>query len=96
MRSVLLRDVYSYGIYFTTYEAIKRKLAADHTNPDPITSLIAGGFAGTLAWFSCYPIDVVKTRLQTSSKYQGIIDCFIKSYIEDGKINNSFYINVYL
>jgi len=50
--------------------------------------LFAGGTAGSLAWFCSYPLDVVKTRLQTQPdifppKYSGIIDCAIQIYKEE-------------
>lgn len=35
------------------------------TSPVAIESLVGGGIAGCFAWASCYPLDVVKSRLQT-------------------------------
>ncbi|GMH15965.1 hypothetical protein Nepgr_017806 [Nepenthes gracilis] len=50
--------------------------------------LVAGGLAGVASWVCCYPLDVVKTRIQaqtqSSMKYGGIVDCFVKSTREDG------------
>lgn len=51
--------------------------------------LVAGGLAGVNCWICCYPVDVVKTRLQaqtSSSKvaYNGSWDCFRKSVKNDG------------
>ncbi|KAJ7002415.1 mitochondrial arginine transporter BAC2-like [Populus alba x Populus x berolinensis] len=53
------------------------------------TVLTAGGLAGVASWLCCYPLDVVKTRLQAQSpssqlKYRGILDCFSRSVKEDG------------
>ncbi|KAH8514345.1 hypothetical protein H0E87_007253 [Populus deltoides] len=53
------------------------------------TMLTAGGLAGVASWLCCYPLDVVKTRLQAQSpssqlKYKGILDCFSRSVKEDG------------
>lgn len=86
MRVLLMRDVYSYGLYFVSYEHMKRTVLAktDKSEMDHVMSLLAGGLAGTFAWFSCYPIDVVKTRLQTSTTYSGIVDCFTRSFREEG------------
>ncbi|KAI5060378.1 hypothetical protein GOP47_0024798 [Adiantum capillus-veneris] len=56
----------------------------------PLTMLTAGGIAGVASWVSCYPLDVVKSRLQAQGvpgipiKYKGIVDCFRKSVQEEG------------
>lgn len=40
---------------------------------------LAGGIAGTASWASIYPIDVVKSRLQTQDlrhpQYRGMVHC---------------------
>ncbi|KAM7508524.1 hypothetical protein LguiA_018977 [Lonicera macranthoides] len=45
--------------------------------------LIARGLAGMASWICCYPLDVIKTRVQAQSpssiKYHSIVDCFCKS-----------------
>ncbi|EXJ90011.1 hypothetical protein A1O3_03079 [Capronia epimyces CBS 606.96] len=64
-----LRDAFGYGWYFWSYELSKRLLLS--RQPDPFASpstadiLISGGIAGIVTWVSIYPLDVVKTRLQT-------------------------------
>ncbi|WIA31880.1 hypothetical protein OEZ86_002745 [Tetradesmus obliquus] len=41
--------------------------------------LLAGGLGGTAFWLGCYPLDVIKSKLQVDSythpKYRGILDC---------------------
>jgi solute carrier family 25 carnitine/acylcarnitine transporter 20/29 len=41
--------------------------------------LLAGGFGGTAFWLGCYPLDVIKSKLQVDSysnpRYSGILDC---------------------
>lgn len=41
--------------------------------------LLAGGLGGTAFWLACYPLDVIKSKLQvdsyTNPRYKGIIDC---------------------
>lgn len=41
--------------------------------------LLAGGLGGTAFWLGCYPVDVVKSKLQTDSwaapRYRGMLDC---------------------
>lgn len=51
--------------------------------------LVAGGLAGVASWVFCYPLDVLKTRIQgqtqsSSRKYNGIVDCLSKSVREEG------------
>lgn len=64
-----LRDAVGYGWYFWSYELSKRLLLS--RQPDPFAApsaadvLISGGLAGIVTWVSIYPLDVVKTRLQT-------------------------------
>lgn len=66
-----LRDSFGYGWYFWSYELSKRLLVS--RQPDPFESptardvLISGGIAGVITWVSIYPLDVIKTRLQTQS-----------------------------
>lgn len=49
--------------------------------------------AGSLAWASCYPVDVIKTRYQKDGeykegrfyyKYRGYVHCIRQSLAEDG------------
>lgn len=87
----VMRDAPSHGLYFWSYEYMReqlhpgcRKSGEESLN----TMLIAGGLAGVASWISCYPFDVVKTRLQaqtpSSIKYNGILDCFKKSVNKEG------------
>ncbi|KAK6497726.1 hypothetical protein TWF481_012129 [Arthrobotrys musiformis] len=59
-----LRDSIGYGWYFYAYEASKSLLGLES---ETMTSLVAGGIAGCVTWASIYPLDVVKTRVQTQS-----------------------------
>jgi len=59
------------GIYFATYESIKERLRKrlerhNSGHAQLKASILAGGIAGSLSWASIYPIDVIKTRIQTS------------------------------
>lgn len=88
----VIRDAPSHGFYFWTYEYMREKLhpGCRKSGQETLqTMLIAGGLAGVASWVCCYPLDVVKTRLQAQSsssplKYNGIVDCFQKSVKEEG------------
>ena len=72
-----LRDAIGYGFYYLTYECSKdlwnRMLvpasAQDQQQGQPSSSavkiLVCGGIAGVATWASIFPLDVIKTRVQT-------------------------------
>ena len=66
-----IRDSFGYAWYFWTYELSKRLLLSRQADPfaEPGASdvLIAGGIAGVVTWASVFPLDVIKTRLQTQT-----------------------------
>ncbi|KAI9161115.1 hypothetical protein LWI28_014539 [Acer negundo] len=87
----ILRDAPAHGVYFWSYEYIREQLhpgCRKNCQENVRTMLVAGGLAGVSSWVCCYPLDVVKTRLQaqtqSSQKYRGIIDCFRKSVEAEG------------
>lgn len=88
----VLRDAPSHGFYFWTYEYMREWLhpgCRKSSKESLRTMLVAGGLAGVASWVCCYPLDVIKTRLQAQSpvaqlKYKGIVDCLVKSVTEDG------------
>lgn len=52
-------------------------------------ALLAGGSAGFCYWLSCYPIDVVKARMQAAPDvsppvYKGMTHCFRTIYRQEG------------
>ena len=70
--ATLARDGPGSAAYFAAYEVIKRKL----TPVDPATGkpsgalslpavMVAGGAAGVAMWIPVFPIDTIKSRLQT-------------------------------
>lgn len=91
MRITFIRDPIGNVAYFVSYEFLCQYLAGGGSLNDlsPLWLALAGGVAGMASWSSCYPFDVVKSRLQTdgiasSPRYHGIIDCFVKSYRTSG------------
>ncbi|KAL6539195.1 hypothetical protein OROGR_011844 [Orobanche gracilis] len=87
-----LRDAPAHGVYFWTYEYMREQFHPGcRINGQETfrTMLLAGGLAGVASWICCYPLDVIKTRIQGQSrssvgKYDGIIDCFRRSVREEG------------
>lgn len=100
MYATLLRDSFSYGVYFAAYEFSKQKMVKFKSRnrengsdmvkleASPLDMFLAGGIAGVVSWLVIYPVDVLKSRIQEDSfvqpKYNGLIDCFKKSVASDG------------
>ncbi|KAL2919119.1 Mitochondrial carrier protein ymc2 [Polyrhizophydium stewartii] len=90
----VLREFHGYGIYFAVYEyMMQRTMAANNIKRSQVPSwkqLIYGALSGYTLWIFIYPIDVVKSKLQTDTfdkatqKYSGAIDCFRKTMAAEG------------
>ncbi|XP_068243505.1 solute carrier family 25 member 45 isoform X2 [Palaemon carinicauda] len=84
LHSMLYRDVIASGSYFVLYELMRDGSQGLST----LSILWAGGMAGVVSWASILPIDVIKSRIQgddpNNPKYKNAIDCFVKSYREEG------------
>lgn len=66
--ATLIRETPSYGAYFVSYEVLCRWLAPEGTDPKDLSGvrlMLAGGLGGIVGWASTYPIDVVKTIIQS-------------------------------
>ncbi|KAK7738431.1 hypothetical protein SLS62_011397 [Diatrype stigma] len=71
-----LRDSVGYGFYFWSYElsskwveevARKRDSGGSAFAQDATKVLLCGGLAGVVTWASVFPLDVIKTRVQTQA-----------------------------
>ena len=89
----IVRDAPAHAIYFSSYEYTREYLhpGCRKTGEESLsTMLMAGGIAGVASWVACYPLDVLKSRLQGQGgsgipdKYTGILDCMRKSVQEEG------------
>ncbi|XP_073146930.1 mitochondrial arginine transporter BAC2-like [Henckelia pumila] len=86
----VLRDAPAHGVYFWTYEYMRERLhpGCRKNGQEPFgTMLLAGGLAGVASWIGSYPLDVIKTRIQSQSlplRYSGIIHCFTSIVKEEG------------
>ncbi|KAF7797594.1 hypothetical protein EIP86_008794 [Pleurotus ostreatoroseus] len=82
----LWREASGYGIYFWAYEKLmqremaKKGIKRDQINP--LNAVLYGAAAGYALWAIIYPIDMIKTRIQTDGftpaegqKYKSILHC---------------------
>ncbi|OCH87876.1 mitochondrial carrier [Obba rivulosa] len=82
----LWREAVGYGIYFLAYEKLmqwemKRKgIRREQVNP--ANAVLFGAAAGYALWAVIYPIDMIKSRMQTDGfspkdgqKYKSTLDC---------------------
>ncbi|CAF0978940.1 unnamed protein product [Didymodactylos carnosus] len=79
--ATLLRDVPATGVYFTSYEWLKKKLTPEGRPVGELSAwrtLVAGGTAGICNWIVAIPPDVLKSRYQTApqGRYTGISHVF--------------------
>ncbi|KIP11249.1 hypothetical protein PHLGIDRAFT_27978 [Phlebiopsis gigantea 11061_1 CR5-6] len=63
-----VREIPAYAGFYTAFEFSKRQFAKKYGKDVPVWALLASGSTGGLAyWLSCYPLDVVKSRVQQRS-----------------------------
>ncbi|KAF1848603.1 mitochondrial carrier protein-like protein [Cucurbitaria berberidis CBS 394.84] len=64
-----VRDAVGYGFYFWSYEWTKRSWSSpdDTDRETAMKVLLCGGLAGVITWASIFPLDVIKTRVQTQA-----------------------------
>ena len=60
------RDIPSFSIYFGTYNSCSNYLKKNNSIHYSLISFISGSLAGGFSWFFTYPIDVIKTRIQSN------------------------------
>lgn len=68
----LVRESVGMGIYFATYEALiakelRNKVYATREDIPPWKLCMYGGLSGYALWTVIYPVDVIKSKLQTDS-----------------------------
>ena len=62
-----LREVYACGFYVLTYYGTIEYFNNDLSS---IATFFLGGFAGVVSWALSYPLDVIKTVIQSNYKEQ--------------------------
>lgn len=66
-KSTWLRESFALATYFSVYEVGKKFLIPDPKEVPLWSALLAGGLAGVATWSATYPIDYIKTLIQTDS-----------------------------
>jgi solute carrier family 25 carnitine/acylcarnitine transporter 20/29 len=68
--SILVCTINSGYAKITGYETTKRWFAKQYApNPVPVWALLASGATGGVCyWLACYPLDVVKSRIQLAER----------------------------
>jgi len=88
--ATILRNVPCFASYFYAYELVRQSLTPKGKKPTLFVCFLAGGAAGFGFWGLWYPLDIVKTRMQTDAtmpldrKYKNTLDCFVKTYKNEG------------
>ncbi|KAL8406386.1 hypothetical protein RB596_005014 [Gaeumannomyces avenae] len=89
----VLREAQAYGVWFLAFEWL---MAADvarngAARADVATWKVAlyGGLAGEALWLASYPLDVVKSKMQTDGfgrhrRYASMRDCFAQTWRAEG------------
>jgi solute carrier family 25 carnitine/acylcarnitine transporter 20/29 len=89
--ATLLREAISFGTYFSVYGWVIQKLAVPGQTRVELgipKVALAGAIAGMILWPLCFPVDVIKTRLQldsfTKPQYKNAMDCARQIYAKQG------------
>lgn len=68
----LAREAQAYGVWFLTYEFLMQNALRGGRRREDISTpelLLYGALAGDALWLSSYPLDVIKSRLQSDLKF---------------------------
>ncbi|KAF5354846.1 hypothetical protein D9756_005585 [Leucocoprinus leucothites] len=86
------REIPAYAGFYSAFEFSKRSFAKKYGDDIPVWALLASGSTGGVAyWLACYPLDVVKSRIQLraeppkGSPIQYIVREFREIVIEAGR-----------
>ncbi|KAI0391550.1 mitochondrial carrier domain-containing protein [Xylariaceae sp. FL0594] len=91
----ILREAQAYGTWFLAFEymmnadAARNNIARDQVPAYKVA--LYGGLAGEALWLASYPLDVVKSKMQTDGlrrnkdmRYKSMRDCFAQTYRAEG------------
>lgn len=86
-----LREVQAYGTWFLTFEYLISTQTRNNVKREDIPTyklMLFGALAGQALWLSSYPLDVIKSQVQSEpivgSKYSGALDATRKTWARHG------------
>lgn len=91
--STVFREFPGYGFYFMTYEMALRAFTPKGKTVNDLSSmtlLLCGALGGCGMWLTCYPLDVVKSRMQADAfeparaRYTSTIGCYKSIWATEG------------
>ncbi|XP_071965065.1 mitochondrial carnitine/acylcarnitine carrier protein-like [Antedon mediterranea] len=87
--ATFIRDVPGNGVYFLTYELMKKTLTPEggsSANLGAGRTLLAGGVAGMMICIYAFPADTLKSRMQTApdGHYRNLRHVFTTLYKQEG------------
>lgn len=66
----IVKEIPAYAGFYAGFEASKRYFAASSADGQTVSVpqlMVAGSIGGISYWLSCYPIDMIKSRIQQNS-----------------------------
>lgn len=91
MQATMLREMAGNSLYFMAYTGTLRAMTPKNGSSKDLKAwqfMFAGGLAGLAFWGPVYPIDFIKTLIQTDSetkpKFKGILDCTRQTFRKGG------------
>lgn len=91
----ILREAQAYGVWFLTFEYLMNQdMKRNNVKRDEISSVKVatyGGLAGEALWIASYPLDVVKSKMQTDGfgpnmRFKSMSDCFAQTWRQEGAL----------
>jgi len=93
--ATLCREASGYGAYFWTYEKLMQREVAQkgirRDQVNPAKTVLFGAASGYALWAVIYPIDMIKSRMQTDGfspatgqKYKSTLDCVRTTWRTEG------------
>jgi len=90
-----MREAAGYGVYFLAYDKLvqreMRQKGISREQINPLNAVLYGATAGYALWAVIYPIDMIKSRMQTDGfspstgqKYTSTLDCVRKVWRSEG------------
>lgn len=84
----ILREIPGYAGFYTGFEAVKRYQMSTNRQDQPLSLLqlmLAGSCGGMSYWLACYPLDVIKSKIQSQPNVSPTLIANVKEIVaKDG------------